>query len=59
MSDLHVVVLAAGKGVRMKSTRPKVLHRVAGTPMIEYVLAAANQLAPRRLRLSSVTRRML
>lgn len=41
MSDLHVVILAAGKGTRMKSARPKVLHKVAGLPMIEHVLAAA------------------
>ena len=38
---LHIVILAAGKGTRMKSARPKVLHRVAGRPMIEHVLAAA------------------
>src|SRR5262245_17504059 len=47
MPDVHVVILAAGKGTRMKSVRPKVLHRVAGTPMIDYVLATAAQLAPR------------
>ncbi len=47
MGDLHVVVLAAGKGTRMKSARPKVLHNVAGKPMIDYVLAAAQSLAPR------------
>ena len=39
MSDLHVVILAAGKGTRMKSARPKVLHHVAGRPMIDYVMA--------------------
>jgi len=44
--DLHIVVLAAGKGTRMKSALPKVLHRVAGTPMIEYVLATAASLRP-------------
>ena len=38
MADLHVVILAAGKGTRMKSALPKVLHRVAGLPMIEHVL---------------------
>ncbi|MEO5742954.1 MAG: NTP transferase domain-containing protein, partial [Vicinamibacterales bacterium] len=47
MPDLHVVVLAAGKGTRMKSARPKVLHKVAGKPMIDYVMTAAESLAPR------------
>jgi bifunctional UDP-N-acetylglucosamine pyrophosphorylase / glucosamine-1-phosphate N-acetyltransferase len=46
MSDVHIVVLAAGKGTRMKSALPKVLHRVAGAPMIEYVLDAAASLRP-------------
>jgi bifunctional UDP-N-acetylglucosamine pyrophosphorylase/glucosamine-1-phosphate N-acetyltransferase len=46
MPDLHVVVLAAGKGTRMKSALPKVLHEVAGVPMIEHVLDAAAQLQP-------------
>src|SRR5262249_40560168 len=36
--DLHVVVLAAGKGTRMKSAHPKVLHHVGGRPMIEGLL---------------------
>ena len=49
MSDLHVVVLAAGKGTRMKSARPKVLHHVAGKPMIDHVMAAAQSLAPRTI----------
>ena len=47
MPDLHIVILAAGKGTRMKSSLPKVLHRVAGRPMIEYVLRTAGQLSPR------------
>ena len=47
MSDLHVVILAAGKGTRMKSARPKVLHSVAGRPMIDYVMTAAQSLTPR------------
>jgi bifunctional UDP-N-acetylglucosamine pyrophosphorylase / glucosamine-1-phosphate N-acetyltransferase len=47
MADLHVVILAAGKGTRMKSALPKVLHRVAGLPMIEHVLAASITLQPR------------
>jgi bifunctional UDP-N-acetylglucosamine pyrophosphorylase / glucosamine-1-phosphate N-acetyltransferase len=47
MADLHVVILAAGKGTRMKSALPKVLHRVAGSPMIEHVLTASAALSPR------------
>jgi bifunctional UDP-N-acetylglucosamine pyrophosphorylase/glucosamine-1-phosphate N-acetyltransferase len=46
MTDLHVAVLAAGKGTRMKSALPKVLHRVAGLPMIEHVLITAARLRP-------------
>ena len=46
MPDTHVVILAAGKGTRMKSALPKVLHRVAGAPMIDYVLATARRLGP-------------
>jgi bifunctional UDP-N-acetylglucosamine pyrophosphorylase / glucosamine-1-phosphate N-acetyltransferase len=44
MSTTHVLILAAGKGTRMKSARPKVLHHVAGSPMIEYVLSTAAEL---------------
>jgi bifunctional UDP-N-acetylglucosamine pyrophosphorylase/glucosamine-1-phosphate N-acetyltransferase len=46
MSDIHVVVLAAGKGTRMKSARPKVLHVAAGLPLIDHVLRAASALSP-------------
>ena len=35
------VVLAAGLGTRMKSTTPKVLHRICGRPLVDYVLEAA------------------
>ena len=45
--DIHVVILAAGKGTRMKSAHPKVLHRVAGRAMIEHVLSRAARLEPR------------
>jgi len=41
MPATHVLVLAAGKGTRMISARPKVLHHVAGAPMIDYVLDTA------------------
>jgi bifunctional UDP-N-acetylglucosamine pyrophosphorylase/glucosamine-1-phosphate N-acetyltransferase len=45
--DVHLVILAAGKGTRMKSAFPKVLHRVAGLPMIDHVLATAATVNPR------------
>jgi bifunctional UDP-N-acetylglucosamine pyrophosphorylase/glucosamine-1-phosphate N-acetyltransferase len=41
MSDLDVIILAAGMGTRMKSATVKVLHRAAGRPIIEYVLDLA------------------
>ncbi len=44
MADLHVVILAAGKGTRMKSARPKVLHALAGRPLIEHVLRTVDGL---------------
>lgn len=47
MPDVHIVILAAGQGTRIKSARPKVLHRVAGTPMIAHVLEGARALKPR------------
>jgi len=41
---LHVVILAAGEGKRMKSTRPKVLQRIAGRPMLGHVIERARGL---------------
>lgn len=41
MSPLTAIILAAGKGTRMKSSRPKVLHELCGRPMITYVVDAA------------------
>ena len=41
--------MAAGKGTRMKSQRPKVLHRLAGRPMLGHVVATAAALAARRV----------
>src|SRR5829696_4868913 len=49
MIDRHVVVLAAGKGTRMKSARAKVLHQVAGFSLIEHVFRAADTLSPRSM----------
>jgi bifunctional UDP-N-acetylglucosamine pyrophosphorylase/glucosamine-1-phosphate N-acetyltransferase len=46
---LATLVLAAGKGTRMKSTRPKVLHELCGLPMLSYPVEAAEALAPQRL----------
>ena len=44
MSNLAVVVLAAGMGTRMKSSLPKVLHKIAGRTMLGHVLHAAKDL---------------
>lgn len=45
-TSLAVVILAAGQGTRMKSMLPKVLHPLAGTPMLMRVMSAAKALAP-------------
>jgi len=49
MGSLAVVVLAAGKGTRMKSELVKVLHPLAGTPMLSYTLDLARKFDPERL----------
>lgn len=43
---LEVIILAAGQGTRMKSKLPKVLHKVAGQPLLEHVVQAAQALMP-------------
>ena len=48
---LTVVILSAGKGSRMRSDKPKVLHPLAGKPLAAHVVDAARQLAPRQIRL--------
>lgn len=48
-SKLAVVILAAGQGTRMKSRRPKVLHPIAGRPMINHVVGTAEALDPARI----------
>jgi bifunctional UDP-N-acetylglucosamine pyrophosphorylase/glucosamine-1-phosphate N-acetyltransferase len=45
-SPLHVVILAAGEGKRMKSRKPKVLMPLAGQPLLAHVLATARALSP-------------
>ncbi|HXE71567.1 MAG TPA: bifunctional UDP-N-acetylglucosamine diphosphorylase/glucosamine-1-phosphate N-acetyltransferase GlmU [Candidatus Nitrosotenuis sp.] len=48
-SKLAAVILAAGKGTRMKSARAKVMHEVLGRPMLAYSLEAARHLAPDKI----------
>ncbi len=48
MLDLVTVILAAGKGTRMKSKLPKVLHKAAGKPMLQHVLDAAKGAGAKR-----------
>ncbi len=45
---LSIVIMAAGKGTRMRSARPKVLHALGGRPLLGHVLATAESLAPTR-----------
>jgi bifunctional UDP-N-acetylglucosamine pyrophosphorylase / glucosamine-1-phosphate N-acetyltransferase len=49
MSQIDVVVLAAGKGTRMLSDVPKVMHEIMGRPMIGHVVETAKGLNPRRI----------
>ena len=46
---LHVVILAAGQGKRMHSALPKVLHLIAGRPLLAHVIDAAMSLKPERV----------
>jgi len=46
--SLSVVIMAAGKGTRMRSARPKVLHTLGGKPLLGHVVATAEALAPAR-----------
>ena len=48
MQELDIVILAAGKGTRMHSQIPKVLHPLAGKPMVQHVLETAAGLQPDR-----------
>lgn len=45
-NTLAVIILAAGEGTRMKSSNAKVVHRVAGRPLVQWVLGAVNGLSP-------------
>lgn len=46
---LEAIILAAGEGVRMRSTLPKALHTVGGRPMLAHVVEAANALGPAKI----------
>src|SRR5688572_19200865 len=46
---LQIVVLAAGVGKRMRSTLPKVLHPLAGRPLLAHVLDTSRTLSPRKI----------
>ena len=48
-SNLAIIILAAGKGTRMKSDVPKVLHKVAGRPMINWLIETAESLNPEKI----------
>lgn len=49
MDDVAAIILAAGKGTRMKSDLPKVLHTVAGKSMLHHVIASARKICPDHL----------
>lgn len=48
-SSLHIVILAAGKGTRMYSKLPKVLHEIGGEPMVQRVIDTARNLNPQSI----------
>ncbi len=49
MNSLAIIILAAGKGTRMKSAKVKVLHAVAGVPLLAYSLDLARKFGPQKL----------
>lgn len=48
-TPLAIIILAAGKGTRMKSDLPKVMHKVAGRPMINWIIETAEKLGPEKI----------
>ena len=49
--NLSVIILAAGAGTRMRSSKPKVLHKLAGIPMVEHVYNTSKSLAAKQIQL--------
>ncbi|WP_436493685.1 bifunctional UDP-N-acetylglucosamine diphosphorylase/glucosamine-1-phosphate N-acetyltransferase GlmU [Actinokineospora sp. HUAS TT18] len=49
LGQVSTVILAAGEGTRMRSATPKVLHRIAGRPLVEHAVRAADGLKPEHL----------
>src|SRR5690349_2082351 len=45
-ASFAIAIMAAGKGTRLKSKRPKVLHEVGGKPLLAHVIAAAGEVVP-------------
>lgn len=48
-NQLAIIILAAGQGKRMKSVKPKVMHELAGLPMINWLLGTAESLKPQKI----------
>lgn len=48
-AQLDIIIMAAGKGTRMKSRIPKVLQRLAGRPLLQHVVSQTQSLSPRRV----------
>ena len=49
MNKLNIVILAAGMGKRMQSSVPKVLHKLAGKPLLMHVIDTARMLIPNKI----------
>lgn len=47
--SLNIIILAAGRGTRMKSDRPKVLHELSGKALLDHVITAAQPLSPENI----------
>lgn len=48
-ASLHIIILAAGKGTRMRSNLPKVLHKLANKPLLDHVIKTAQKLHPQKI----------